>query len=634
MYKLKFWCTILLSFSVIGTYAQDYSTGLIPDSLKSNAHYVIRDDNHELELQSVNSGIERVRRVLTILDREGENPASLAIPYDKNSTVNIKQITLYDSNGKKIKNVKLSDITDSPAYSSSELFSESRIKYYKPINPVYPYTVFYDYELNLKNIISLGCWRPFSSYNVSTQHSSMTFSYPAKVKINRKEVNVHMKTSERHTDNIVEIWELNNLKAIEQEPFGVSLSERIPCVYLMPSVLIYDKYEGTADNWIEYGKWVYSLYEGRDNISEGEKSKVNTLLTAIPDTLGRIKALYKYMQENTRYVAITLGLGGFQPFDAKTVFETGYGDCKALTNYMYSLLKFIGIRSYPAIVSSGRYKEPIFTDFPNFQQFDHVILCVPRSRDTLWLECTNQRIPFGFLGDFTDDRKVLLLTEKGGKFAHTRKYEVSDNIRSCRSEFEIDSTGTAICSLKTLYHGLQYDNISDLLNSNYDEQKKWLYTSSTLPSLQIRSFSVNDLGGTLPSARVSESVISKNYCSFTGKYMLLPLNTLNGQKSIQKMLKSRYSDILINRSSVDYDTIVFKIPDNYVYESIPSGNNINSKFGSYSSSVSANENEIIYIRKFTILEGRYKPSFYKELYDFILSVSKADNSKIILTKKT
>jgi hypothetical protein len=347
----------------------------------------------------------------------------------------------------------------------------------------------------------------------------------------------------------------------------------------------------------------------------------------------RIKALYNYIQGNTRYVFVKLGLGGFQQFDASTVFETGYGDCKALTNYMYSLLKLFGIKSFPALVSSGRYREPIFRDFPNFQQFDHAILCVPYSHDTIWLECTDQKIPFGFLGDFTDDRDVLLITEEGGKFAHTRKYNANDNIRTCRSEFNIDSAGAAVCSVKTFYKGLQYDEVSDLLYSNYDEQKKWLYTNSSLPSLQITSFSVNDLKGTIPVARISESGISKNYCSFSGNYMLLPLNLLNTQKPVQKMLKPRYSDIVINRSSNEYDTIIYRIPNNYVYESIPSGNTINSNFGSYSCSVIANEKVITFIRKFSILEGRYKPFFYKEFYDFILSVSKADNTKIILTKK-
>jgi Domain of Unknown Function with PDB structure (DUF3857) len=634
MGKLIFWYIIASAITVTGIKAQDYSATLIPDSLKINAHCVIREDNQEMELRNINSGSEKIRRVITILDKEGENLAYLAVPYDKNSTVNIKQVVLFDSNGKKIKTVKQSDITDSPAYSSSELFSESRIKYYKPNNPFYPYTIDYEFEIDLKNIISFGCWRPFSAYNVSVQHTSLNFTYPAKIKINKKEIDIHAKSSEIHSDNIVEKWELNNLIAIEDEPFDISLHERVPRVYLMPSHLVYDKYEGNSDTWSEYGKWIYSLYQGRDVLPESGKLKISTLLQHVSDTIERIKTLYKYLQENTRYVNIRLGIGGYQPFDAQTVFETGYGDCKALTNYMYSLLKLIGVRSFPAIVSSGRYREHILSDFPNFQQFDHVILCIPRSRDTLWLECTDQKIPFGFLGDFTDDRDVLLITEQGGKFAHTCKYNIGDNIRSCRSEFNIDSSGTANCTINTMYKGLQYDDISELLNSNYDEQKKWFYENSTLPSLQIKSFSINNQKGILPVAITAESEISKNYCSFSGKYMILTLNILNAQKSIQKMLKQRLSDIVINRSSIEYDTMIYIIPKNYRYESLPPGNTLNSNFGSYSTSVSADENRIMYVRKFTFLEGRYKPSAYKELYDFFLSVSKADNTKIILTRKT
>jgi hypothetical protein len=621
-------------YSVTGIYAQEYPASMIPDSLKTNAHSVIRDYNSELELHTLNSGVQRIKTVITIFDKEGESLSYLAIPYDNNTTVSIKQITLYDSNGKKIKGAKQSEITDSPGSNASELFSEDRIKSYRPLNPFYPYTVIYEYELGLKNLISLGSWRPYNTYNVSTQHSILTFSYPSNVKINKKEINIHVKTSEHHSDNIVDIWELNNLKAIEPEPYGISLAERIPCVYLMPSVLIYDKFKGTADTWIDYGKWIYSLYQGRDEISDPEKIKISTIINGITDTLERIKTLYKYLQSNTRYVNISLGIGGFQPFDAKTVYETGYGDCKALANYMHAILKFIGVRSYPAIVSSGNYKETIFTDFPNFKQFDHVILCVPFLADTIWLECTDQKIPFGFLGDFTDDRDVLLLTEQGGKFAHTTKYGVNENVRNCRSEFNIDSAGTAVCSIRTIYQGLQYSNISDLLSSNYDDQKKWLYSNSDLPSLQIKSFSVEDFKSSQPLSKVCESEISKNYCSFSGNYMLLSLNLLNAQKPVTKMLKQRYSDILIDRSFMDCDTMVYKIPKNYRYESIPSGNTLNSDFGIYSSSVSANEKEIIFIRKFTLKEGRYKPSSYKEFYDFMLSVSKADNTKIILTKKS
>jgi len=338
------------------------------------------------------------------------------------------------------------------------------------------------------------------------------------------------------------------------------------------------------------------------------------------------------MQQNTRYVEVKLGIGGYQPTDAKTVCKSGYGECKALSNYMYSLLKFAGIKSYPALVAAGYNNIPIFKDFPNFNQFNHVIVCLPFHNDTIWLECTNQKVPFGFIGDFADDRDVLLITEDGGRFAHTKKYEAENNLRKCTGYFNIDSTGTTSCTIKTSYQGLQYDHVFEFLCSNFDEQKKWLYSNSTLPSSQITGFSIINSKSMIPNATINESIISRNYCSFSGKYMILPLDVINAQQPIQKMLKTRYSDVIINRSYIDYDSLLYQIPGNYKYESIPSGTTINSDFGKYSTSISVKGDKIIFSRKLTIIEGRYKPSSYKDIYEFMLAVSKADNVKVFLTK--
>ena len=613
--------------------SQTYTVAAIPDSLKQNAHFVLRDFTTVAELKSSNSGTEKIRKVITVLDKTGEKDAYLLLHYDKYSSVNIKQITIFDSNGKKSKSVKQSEINDYPAYRSFELYSDQRVKYYQPENPEFPYTIIYEYETTESNLISFGRWMPADDYNMSVEHASYTLKHPARLKVNVKEIGTTIKSHKAEDNLITDIWELNNIKAIDDEPFDPGISELSACVYIMPSVLSFNRYDGSSDTWEGYGKWAFSLYDGRDEISLEQNIKLNALLKDVNDTIEKIRILYKYLQDNTRYVAVTLGIGGYQPFEASSVFKNGYGECKALSNYMYSMLKFAGIKSYPALVSAGSYKTPVFRDFPNFSQLNHVIVCVPHGRDTIWLECTDQKIPFGFLGDFTDDRDVLLLTEKGGKFAHTTKYDEKDNLRSNRSEFLIDSTGKADYTNETKFFGLQYDDLAAFLRSNTDEQKKWLYTNSILPSLQIKSFKVSELPGRVPLVKLNESGVSANFCTFSGKYMVLPLNLVNPQKVIQKMMKPRHSDILIIQSSTDTDTLIYKLPESYSPESLPRGVILNSAFGTYSSTIALNGNEIHFTRRYEIKRGRYKPSDYKAFYDYILAVSKADNAKVLLTKK-
>ncbi len=625
---------ILLIITAVADGQNFYSTQ-IPDSLKENAHAVIREFTTEFELQAVNKGTERVRYIITVLDKRGDVYSRLTVHYDNNSRVNIRQAILYDKNGQRVKKLGQSDISDIPAYDGVSMYSDSRIKSYRPNYGEYPYTMEYTYEVTSTNLVSYGSWVPVEGYNVSVQQSKFTFIHPPDLKYKKKEININTESGiVNQGDKISEVWECNNFKAIEDEPYDISLKERTPRVSLMPEKLLYDNYSGLAGTWKEYGKWVNELYSGRDELAEPEKLKVSALLENTTDTIQRIKLLYEYMQEHTRYIGIQLGIGGWQPFSARTVFETGYGDCKALSNYMHALLKQIGIRSYPALVSAGTYIQPIYLDFPNFQQFNHVILCVPVNRDTIWLECTNQTIPFGFLGDFTDDRNVLLITEEGGKMVHTKKYSAGDNLRSCYAEFTINPEGEANCSIRTNYSGLQYDDISNLFYLNTEEQKKWIYDVSSLPALQVKDYSIKNKKEIMPSATIDETVISKKYCSFTGNYMLLPLNHINSQPAIQKMIKERRSDFIINRPSVDYDTLVYILPADYKIESVPAGKTMRSAYGDYSSSVRVDKNRIIYTRMYALHQGRFKASDYKSFYDFILSVSKADNDKVMLSKNS
>lgn len=611
--------------------AQFYPTRLIPDSLKKNANSILREYNETLTITSINTTTIKVTSIHTILNKSGEESSGIYIHYDNNSTINKVEITLYDAAGNKIRRIKTNEIYDLPVNDISN-YSDDRYRYYVPAYSSFPYTVAYEYEKTSTNCVGYGFFSPVSIHREAVQKATFTLQYPIDIAVNIKELNIQNPITEILENHKIHTWSLANLTAKIPEPYGVSLREFMPSVMVMPSVLKYNKYEGSANNWCEYGKWIHNLYEERDILPEATKADVLNKLAGITDTLEKIRAIYKYVQNTTRYVSIQLGIGGYQPFPAKTVAETGYGDCKALSNYTMALLKLINITSYPALVSSGNYQEKILKDFPNFYQFDHVILCVPYQKDTIWLECTDQEIPFGFLGDFTDDRDVLLITPQGGVFAHTTEYTYTKNIRVGRSAIKIDELGNAKCELTTEFSGIQFDNQQQLLNTDKEKQRKMILEQLDLPFVELTSFEVIKEDN-IPTATTKINCFSKLYATFSGNYMIIPINFINKISPLQKQVTERISDVYINRSYLDSDTIMILLPDNFHLTSTPETKMIESKFGKFQLYIRSDGSTITIIRTFQISKGRYKRSDYAELYTFVSNISKADNQKIMLEKK-
>ena len=237
----------------------------------------------------------------------------------------------------------------------------------------------------------------------------------------------------------------------------------------------------------------------------------------------KIEILYQYLQKNFRYVSIQLGIGGWQTMKAEDVLKYSYGDCEGLTNLMRSMLEVVGISSYYTLVNAGADAKDIEVDFPS-NQFNHVILYVPIERDPIWLECTSNALPAGFLGDFTKARHVLVTTPEGGFLTKTPSYSSEDwNKITTKSRMKIDSRGDAKVESQITQPGNFAESLLNVKNlSDEREQKEFFSTGFSVSGLIISQLKMDvNPKDSLLTASVSLEGFLQRYVQQTSKRFIL-----------------------------------------------------------------------------------------------------------------
>lgn len=615
---------ILLNFSYI-SFAQltQYKISDIPDSLKKHADAVIRFKQEDIVIKSINSANIKIKQAITILKKSGENYSYIVAPYDKLRKIISLKGRYYDKDGKLLKTVKKKDINDISSYSG--LFSDNRIKYVeKPaLNP--PYTVEYEIETAYNSIMNIVDWMPVNHYNLSLEKTVLNVSSPLNYQYRIKEKNFNGKFS---VEGNKKTWILENIKPVLYEPYNNSISNLVPAVYLAPNGFSVEGFVGNMETWQNFGKWIMLLNDKRDALPEETVSEIQNLIKDLPDDKAKAKAIYNFMQNKTRYVSIQLGIGGWQPFEASYTDRNGYGDCKALSYYTKSLLEIAGIKSYYTIVNAGDDAEPVIKDFPSLQ-FNHVILCLPFNNDTTWLECTNQKIPFGYLSYFTDDRDVLVITEEGGKIVHTTAYTESQNTQIRKGRVLLNLDGSINAYVHTEYRGLQYDNVSYMEDLPQKDKAKKIKLRLSIPSLILDSFYYKNDKQIIPFAEEDLKFKVKDYASVSSGRLFLNPNLLNRKKHVPKKIKNRKSDITLKFAYTDVDTIIYNLPENLNSEYLPENTEHKTKFGDYSLTFSLENNQLTYIRKVVMHKGNYPASDYSDLRNFLKFISKSDKQSAV-----
>jgi hypothetical protein len=630
--KLTIFIALLLITSIASAKELKYPVSEIPAILKENAHTVIRLFQEEIEIKSEKSVFITVTEVRTILNKNGESNSYFQQLYNPMiKIVNLKG-KVFDETGKQIRSLGFDDIIDQSGISGYSMYEDNRIKTIDPKCLTYPFTVEYSYQIEMKFTFNLPSW-DHSMVNTSYENSSFVVKVPAGYAIRYKEYNLPtgvVKTTQEGKD--IYSWSLRNLKASMEEPMSSITSVITPLVQLAPTEFEMGNSKGSCESWKEIGKWISTLIEGKDKLPDVTIAKMKEITSTCKTDYEKVKKIYEYMQQKTRYVYIKIGLGGLEPFDASVVDKFSYGDCKALSNYTKALLSSVGIKSYYTLVNAESESNNIDESFPS-NQFNHAMLCVPLEKDTIWLECTNQRLPCGFNGDFTDDRQVLLVDGDNSRLVHTRSYPVTENCVNRHSVVNFTDESSGVADVKTAYKGLTYEEILPVFYADNADQKRVVTQRIELPSFSLNNFSYKENRSIKPSFEEKLDITVTNYIHKLGNDIsLLPLNFMNKMTSIPEKVRNRKTDMCIRRPYMENDTVVYQIPTGYSVTDIPLKSDITGKFGRYTASTTQSGNILTYIRHFELLKGAFPAEAYSEFRDFMEQISTEDNAVASLKK--
>mgnify|MGYP001627203214 CR=1 FL=1 len=639
MLTLRVLIFLVVYATVLSVHGQEYAVLTVDKGFLEDAPAIVRNNIDEVLVEAGGKITYRKKTVFTIFNKSASELAILQVPYSNQIKVRSISGAVYDPLGKLLFKNKKSDIADFSNFSSFSIYEDNRVKVLNLQQVSYPYTVEFEYELELPNLYYLPDWVPQTWSIVPVEAASITYEYPANLNLRFFSKNILLEdvvTGQSGLGMISKTWKLDNISAFSVEPLMPADEQLFKRLYAAPSDFVYDGYTGNLSSWESMGAWIYSLNKGKNQISDQTKRDVMELISDKENDLEKIKAIYQYMQNRTRYVSIQVGIGGLMPFDAMTVDKSGYGDCKALSNYMAALLETAGISSQYALIFGGDKKRPVFEEFPN-DYFNHAILAVPLAQDTIWLECTSQTNPFGFLGSFTSDRHALLVSEKGGKLVKTPSYQLGHNTQKSRAVFELEDSGNAKGKLNIEARGLQVENNNLLrvaVQSNEDK-KKWLLNHLPLKSFDVlgAQFEIDNMP--IPEVLVHTDVQVRSLANKSGSRLFLQPNQLNVYSAnLGAPGKSRKNSFERQMAFDDDDEITYLLPPGFQIESMPSAVELESEFGIYQAGVEFLDGNIIYRRKLKMFKGTYPPDKFEGYREFVNQIEKADKIKLVLKQTT
>jgi Domain of Unknown Function with PDB structure (DUF3857)/Transglutaminase-like superfamily len=613
-----------------------------PDDVKAA---VLLDE----QVTTVTSGGEiktRYRTALKILRPEGRELGTVQVYFDNETRLTYLKAWSIPASGQAYE-VNEKEAAEAGFPGGGELYSDTRFKILT-IPAADPGNVIgYEYERRRRPFILQDIWQ-FQD-DIPVKKTRFELELPQGWEFNTFWLN-HPAEKPQSLGGNHWVWEIGDLAAVEDEPFMPdwrAVAGRMAVSYAR------EPGEATGSSqasWADTGSWFARLAEGRRQVTPEIQQKVAELTATSKTTLDKIDALTRFVQQGIRYVAIEIGIGGYQPHPAAKILADRYGDCKDKATLLSAMLKAIGVDSYYVLVNTRR--GVVSPDLPSALTFNHVILAVrlpdevPRTNlyalredkalgHLLFFDPTDPLTQLGYLS-MPEQRSYGLLVANGtGQLVELPLLPPAVNRLLRVANLRLSPAGDLSGGVKEIRWGApNAAERSQLLGVPEAGREKKLenFLGNFLGSLVLESAKVQNLEDPNQNLIVTYAFLARDYAKRAGNLLLIRPRVL-GEKTMDlsddKERKRSYA-VEFPSTTLETDAFDITLPAGYVVDELPPPVEIKYDFGDYRSKVDITGNTLHYRRSFEIKQVRVPMAQVEKLKEFFTRIEADERSSAVL----
>jgi hypothetical protein len=403
-------------------------------------------------------------------------------------------------------------------------------------------------------------------------------------------------------------------------------------------------------SWEEAGHSYHTLFDLSEKPDTEVASRVQGLSVGESDDIAKIDSLYNYVSRQIRYVAIEIGVGGYQPHYPADVEKNKYGDCKDKATLLISMLNKIGLRGYPALVGT-RGDVEADPSTPTLATFDHMIVALPvpaglraaverfpsydSRNQILWMDPTSEFDPLGQVPEPDQGVYALIAYPDHGDLQRIPQASPAQNGSEYAVKIHLQFDGTGAVDVEAKYFGSFNSRRHVFYRGRSQSEILKAFEERVTRYVNQPSFRQASITG----AEDSRQQVTEKF-SFSGNFavasagdswILQPL-IFGGVGVPDLATRSRQLPLDVgapHRVKVEYRV---ELPAGTRVERLPDKTSAKSEFGEVAIEFTMSGDVLVATQTVSFLQSRIPPEKYTDFRDFVNAYLRAARQSVRIVK--